>query len=465
MTYAIGALIAWSAFAFGAVYPWSYFPVAIGTVVIGGLTLPAHRKSLGQSSITITTALVTAAILVQLVPLASAALRDLSPGAARVLSATDVGYAIGVSATHPLSVDVDRTIAGFTAIAVLLLWGVSAELLVRKPSALQTITSCVVVAGASLAIVGLAQQATFNGKLLWFWTPRFYSTNAFGPFVNRNHFAGWMLLAIALGVGYLFGRIGDTSGPRSDAWRDRMLWLGSREATPIILTAAAIVVMVVALVWTMSRSGIAATGIALAILLAAAMRRSKRALRRLVLAGYLLMTIAGVIAWRGEQRLASWYGNTTTLEWRFKLWEDTVPPLRDFWLTGSGLNTYGTVMMVYPRTDTSVQPREAHNDYLQLAVEGGVLLCVPVVLLVFAAGRTIGRRLRHPQNEMTWWIRMGAFAGICGMAVQELTDFSLQIPAVALLFVTCVAIAIHQPVQVPARRSRGQQLEALVTSI
>jgi O-antigen ligase len=464
-TYATGGLIAWAAFAFGAVYPWGYVPLAIGAVVLGGLGLPANRTSFQPSFTTIATALVLAAVALQLVPLAVPSLATLSPGSQRVLTATDVGYAIGARATHPLSVSADRTMLGLAAFAMLLVWCASTAAIVRKAPALQAVAGGVVLVGACLAVVGLAQQATFNGKLLWFWTPRFYATNAFGPFVNRNHFAGWMLLAIALGVGWLFGRIGDASGLRAPTWRERILWLGSKQATPLIVVGAAVIVMACALVWTMSRSGIAATGVALAILLAAALRRSKRTLRRLVLAGYLVMTVAGVIAWRGEHTLASWYRNTTTLEWRVRLWEDTMPALKEFWLTGSGVNTYGTVMLVYPRTDTSVQPREAHNDYLQMAVEGGLLVCVPAVLLVVAVGRAISARLRQPQSETAWWIRMGAVAGICGMAVQELTEFSLQIPAVALLFVTCVAIAIHQPAQAPARRVRPQPAGALVTSI
>jgi hypothetical protein len=90
---------------------------------------------------------------------------------------------------------------------------------------------------------------------------------------------------------------------------------------------------------------------------------------------------------------------------------------------------------------------------------------IPALLLVLAAGRVIVGRLRQPQSEMTWWIRMGAVAGVCGMAAQELTEFSLQIPAVALLFATCVAVAIHQPARIPARRARTERTEALVTSI
>jgi O-antigen ligase len=306
--------------------------------------------------------------------------------------------------------------------------------------------------GLLVAIVGLAQRAMFNGKLLWFWEPRFYSWNAFGPFVNRNHFAGWMMLAIMVSIGYLFGRLSIFAPSSKASRRERLLWIGSPEGTTVLLVAVGILVMGCSVVWTMSRSGIAATAVGATLMFAAVTYRSKRRALRVALAGYLLVAVMGTVAWRGTDTLFAWYGNTKTLEWRFDLWKDTLPALKDFWVTGSGLNTYGTLMLGYARSDMSSIPREAHNDYLQLAVEGGVLLCVPVVLLIIAVGRRIVQRLMEPQDEMTWWIRMGAVAGICGMAVQELTEFSLQIPGVALLFATCVALAIHQPAPTQSRR-------------
>jgi O-antigen ligase len=238
----------------------------------------------------------------------------------------------------------------------------------------------------------------------------------------------------------------------TSTWRDRLLWAGSPHGTAVLMTSVAIIVMGCSLVWTMSRSGMAAAAVGTSILFAAAVYRSKRRALRIALAGYLALAVVGIVAWRGTDTLFAWYGDTKTLEWRFVLWQDTIPALKDFWLTGSGLNTYGTLMTGYPHTYTDQQPREAHSDYLQLAVEGGLLLCVPVLLLVVATGRRMQQRLMQPQNEVTWWIRMGAAAGMSGMAVQELTEFSLQIPGVALLFVTCAALAVHEPAAQARRR-------------
>jgi O-antigen ligase len=284
--------------------------------------------------------------------------------------------------------------------------------------------------------------------------------------VNRNHFAGWMLLATSIGVAYFLAHVTSNGRRWPETWRERLLWFDSRDARPFVFTAAAIVTMLCSILWTMSRSGIAGTGVAMTILIVAALRGASGRARRTAAACGLALVLAGIVAWRGADTLVNWYQKTNTLEWRIQLWEDTAPVLVDFWPTGTGFNTYGPAMVLYPRTDMTVRPLEAHSDYLQLAVEGGVLVGVPFILLVIGTARDIYRRFQLPQDDATWWIRMGAVAGICGIAVQELTEFSLQIPGVAVLFMATLAIALHEPAPVehPVRRRRRSEPE-IVTSI
>ena len=434
-------LLTWGVLAFGAVYPWASGPMAAAIVVLAAWQWRPRRP---WGAVAWAGLAVCAAIGVQLVPVSTSVLGAVSPAAGQFLSALDVAYANGTALRHPVSIDPGRTLRAIGFLALGFVWVPTCAAVLARPSALRVLARNVAIVGTAVAVIGLAQKATFNGKLLWFWTPQFFASNGFGPFVNRNHFAGWMLLALTLSVGLLFGHL-NRSGPAPGSdWRRRILWTGSRAASPVLLVSAAALVMACSLVWTMSRSGIVAAGAALTVLLVAAVSRSKGSTRKWVLAGYLTLTVTGVVAWRGADTLFDWYGNTGTLQWRIQLWKDTVPALEQFWLTGSGLNTYRTVMLVQPRTDLTVQPREAHNDYLQLAVEGGVLVTIPALMLLLTLAWEIVRALKRPQDEMTWWIRIGAVAGVCGIAVQEISEFSLQIPGVALLFGTCLAIALHQ---------------------
>ena len=454
----VTVLLAWSALAFGGVYPWAYAPVIGGVLALAAWR---WRPKWPLATVSWAAMLLLAACAVQLVPVGSGVFERISPAGHRVVASLDVAYAVGVDRSHALSIEPAATARTLAFLAIGFVWiPVCATVLRRYPAAPRMLARNVAIVGTIVGLIGLAQKATFNGKLLWFWTPQFFATNSFGPFVNRNHFAGWMLLALATTVGLLFARLGRSGPPRAAAWRDRILWIGSPAAAPILLIAAAALVMACALVWSMSRSGIAAAGVALTIMLIAAVVRARGSVQRWVLAGYLLCVIAGVVSWRGADTLVGWYGRTATLEWRMQLWRDTLPVLNEFWTTGSGLNTYRTLMLVEPRTDLTSHPNAAHNDYLQLAVEGGLLVTVPALLLMGAVSRRILQALRASQDDTTWWIRMGSVAALCGMAVQELTEFSLQIPAVALLFGTCLAMATHDAAPARARRESQPRPDA-----
>ena len=459
---AVTCVLTWAVLAFGAVYPWASWPMAAAVAAIAAWR---WRPKFPRGAVAWAVILVCAAVVAQLIPVATSFVTTASPAASAFLSAFSVAYANGFVEHRALSIDPAETLRGLGFLVLCIVWVPTCVSVLAEAHASRALARNVAVVGTIVGIIGLAQHATFNGKLLWFWTPRFFATNGFGPFVNRNHFAGWMLLALALGVGLLFAQV-KRSAPRGDTnWRERLLWLGTPAASPVLLLSTGVLVMACSLVWTMSRSGIAAAGACLTIMLVAALCRMKGSVQRWALAGYVVLIVAGVVAWRGADRLVDWYGNTESLRWRLQLWQDTLPAAGAFWVTGSGLNTYGTLMMVQPRTDVTVQPRQAHNDYLQLAVEGGVLLCIPAMLLALTLGRAIVRALKAPQDDGSWWIRMGAVAGICGMAVQEISEFSLQIPAVALLFGTCVAIALHPAPPASGRRAARTERQHEPTTV
>ena len=50
-----------------------------------------------------------------------------------------------------------------------------------------------------------------------FWKP-LHGGNPFGPFINRNHFAGWMVMALPLVVGYSCAVLEATWRPQDRAW-------------------------------------------------------------------------------------------------------------------------------------------------------------------------------------------------------------------------------------------------------
>ena len=87
--------------------------------------------------------------------------------------------------------------------------------------------------------------------------------------------------------------------------------------------------------------------------------------------------------------------------------------------------------------------REAHNDYLQLAAEGGLLLGAPIVCAVAALVREIRVRFVDSSGS-SYWIRLGAVTGLGAIALQSTVEFSLQMPGNAALCAVLCGIALHR---------------------
>jgi O-antigen ligase len=110
-------------------------------------------------------------------------------------------------------------------------------------------------------------------------------------------------------------------------------------------------------------------------------------------------------------------------------------------------------MVFYQRHVVAFRMTRAHNDYLQLLAEGGLLVFIPAALVVVLLGVAVGRRLGEARHDgYEYWVRAGAAVGLLTMGIQETVEFSLQIPANALLFATLAAVAVS-PTQAPRKLS------------
>jgi hypothetical protein len=204
---AVVLTIAWGALSFGAVYPWAFTPLAVAATGLGlfGLTASSPRGRGVNWPLALAAGLFAAAVGVQLVPLSGPLRAVISPAADRLLRQLDVASAFtalaGVTPVHALTISPASTRRGlmlFASLAVFLV-GLARTLDGRKT---WLIVHGVIALGAGLALFGIVQRSIFNGfrgPIYGFWVVSPYALS-FGPFVNRNHFAGWMLMAIPLAV-------------------------------------------------------------------------------------------------------------------------------------------------------------------------------------------------------------------------------------------------------------------------
>jgi O-antigen ligase len=437
--------LAWGVVAFGSPYPWAYTPLLIASAALGVGSLWLGRKNSGSGPSVLLLAgfaFIALAVVFQLIPLSPDQLNTVSPQAGKILGGQLLQYSLGQSLSHSISIDPFRTrlgLAFFGGFAVLLLG--TARVLSRVSA--NRMAGALVILGAVLATVGIVQRATFAGRIYGFWE-LVQGGTPFGPFVNKNHFAGWMLMGIPVALGYFMALVSRGTQDRKPGFRNLVLWFSSEDASRAILTGFVILMMALSLVLTMSRSGITAFAAALVISAVFAARRQDGMPRRTLAMGYLVFLVVAVVSWVGLEQIVARFGqmDPTSISERPAIWADTIRIAKDFWLTGTGLNTYGVSTLFYQTAVPGLHLREAHSDYLQLAAEGGLLLGIPIISTIVAFALEVRRRFREDAGSI-WWIRMGAVIGLVAIALQSIVEFSLQMPGNAAMFAVIAGLAIH----------------------
>ena len=443
---AVILLLGWAVFSFGAVYPWCRIPLTVAAASLGlaGLLRPRTRGT-PRARMLVAFGAVIAAVSIQLVPLPPAVRMLVSPRLDPFLADADFEFALaGPGAAHALSVRPDDTWIAWSCLASFALLAVGAARRMGRRD-VRAVAGGVLVLGVLVALEGIIQRALSPTVIYGFWQPLDGVGAVFGPFVNRNHFAGWMLMALPLSLGYLADAAGRSPSGIPDWGRHAIAWLASRDGSRILVIGFGALVMALSLILTMSRSGMAS--IACVVLVAVLAIRVPRAahISRRAVAGYLIVMSAVVLAWVGSDTLWARFnaGDGGGLIGRKGAWIDALTVVQAFPFTGTGLNTFGHVMHRYQVHNPEMYFREAHNDYLQLAAEGGLLVAIPVAVLLVIFVSEVRRSFRE-NGPSTFWIRAGAATGLCAIALQELVDFSLQIPANGALCAVLAAIVLHR---------------------
>jgi len=287
-----------------------------------------------------------------------------------------------------------------------------------------------------VAGLGILQHLTFNGKLYWF-REMHYGGIPFGPYVNRNHFAGFVELVLPMAlVPLLLGRVR----------RERLVLVGMLAVIPLS-----------ALLLSASRGGIVSLGAELAFLALVLVLR-KTGARSVLVGGTVLLLAFLTVSWLGVNEVLSRFSELQTLEVR----QDKRASMRhgtwhiflDHPLLGTGL---GTLQQVYPPYETVYDGKivnHSHNDYLEALAETGILggiCCAWFVVTLFIGGL---RFLFSGGNSLVSTLRLCGWTGCWGLLVHSLVDFNLHIPSNLLLFLLMSLLAtaeISPPVGVKSR--------------
>jgi hypothetical protein len=439
----IAMTAAWGVLAFGSPYPWAYQPLMAAAALTGAAGLASSSSPWRRFiALDVSLLLVGAAVACQLVTLPVDVLQRISPGTLSAVRQIDLGSGSIPLGPHPTSIYPAKTqlaLAFFVAFALLTL-GTARLVSRRGPFGLAYMITWLAVL---VALLGVVTKPAVSGKLYGFWTPQHVGSPV-GPFVNRNHFAGWMDMTFPVAAGLLAARL-TTHRRLKSGLRNRLLWLSSAEGCKMLLLTMSIALMALSVVMSLSRSGIVALLVATMSMLALLRRGMGRSHSYSAVGIALIAVLVAAFAWSGVDSIlgrfhqADWGG----LNHRRGAWTDALRVAGMFPVAGIGMNTYDTAMLLFQEYDTVQHYSAAHNDYLQVAAEGGMLVSLPVAVTLLTFVWTAARRLRQDVGQASYWIRAGAVAGLIAMACQETVEFSLQMPGNAAMCAVLVGIAVH----------------------
>jgi len=282
---------------------------------------------------------------------------------------------------------------------------------------LNFIINTIIFFGLIISLFGIIQKYAYSGKVYWFDPPNSAPT-PFGPFVNRNNFAGYINMVIPLALGYS---------------------LIDMPMSKRIIYGFCAGIMSSALFLSLSRGGILVYILVSLFILICSRYKTSLKNRRKFLSAW-VFTLLGLLIFLGDvravwQRLSGLFGKGAfTFLGHGYSWLDTLRIWQDFPLFGTGLGTFGNISSMYKSTPECTLFIYAHNDYLQLLSEVGLLGFLVLSIFFILYFKSVLKMWVERHDPYAICLSLGGIASIFAMLVYSFLDFNLHIPANALLF-------------------------------
>lgn len=402
-------------------------------------------------------------IAIQLIPMPSGLLSWVSP-AAHEIYATVYGPDV-TSFWAPITVKPQYTVQTlFEYAAFVAYYFLSVQLLAERQRLRQVLTLVLSVAGL-LAFLGILQFFAGNGKIFWIFDPG--PNIFFGSFYYRNHFAGFMamLLPLALAL-FLYHRPHAGSGI---PFREQITHvIDQLKHSPLFRYGLIAIFFFAAILLSQSR-----TGISVAVLTTGGMLIGSRKLLRLqrtspAFLALFVLVILVIIGKSGLDTIDTRFGDVVSLEGlsntgksvsgRMSIWSDCLLILKDFPITGSGFGSFFAIFPSYNHTQTHI-PRQAHNEYLETAVDGGLLAIALVGVFLVLYFRQNFVLYRHRHDTYARYLFVGSLTGIVALLLHCFTEYQFRqtaaIPLYFFFILGVLTVGIH------SRRGNGTRSNLL----
>jgi O-antigen ligase len=289
------------------------------------------------------------------------------------------------------------------------------------------------ILGFAVSVFAILQHFTFNGKLYWVREIQFGGI-PFGPYVNRNHFAGLVELLIPPGLAIL------------------ILRAERRDQLPLV--ALFTLFPIGALFLSASRGGIISFLGEIGLLAFLILFRRREG-RELAAAGLVVVLAIAFVSWLGIGRALERFASYKTLEVsegrRIEMLQGTWRIFLDHPIAGTGLGTLQEVFPLYETIYDGLIVNHSHNDYAEVLAETGVIggLCGLAFLVLLAW--TGWKNIVAEKEVMNLAYHAGALVACFGLLVHATVDFNFHIPSNALVFLLQAALATSPALRLHVR--------------
>ena len=350
-------------------------------------------------------------------------------------NAGDGGGGLGGEVARTLSLDPYATRLVLVQLTALLIFFSTALAYIDSPKRLRTIVRAIIIFGFVLGFIAIIQSLISPSAIYGLRAPPL--AVPFGPFVNRHNFAAYMEMTLALPLGMMFS--------------------GAIEREKRLLFLTAIALMGVALLMSSSRGGmISLIAMIFFLVVLSGFRpkveaiaqgvseRTRHLMLRVGLGFALLLAIAvGVTLIGGESSLSRFVDSVNASDpttGRTQLWRISWLMIKANPVVGAGLGAYGVAYTPFDPRNGVARPEQAHNDYLQVLTDAGIIGAALGLFFIIALFR-MGLRRRESPDIFRRGVATGALAACFAVLVHSFFDFTLHTTSNALLFLTMAALA------------------------
>lgn len=439
------SVLIFSPLAFGTVETWSY-AVLEGLIFLSFSLFLLKKLQHNEEFVyevpgIIPLLLLTGYIFIQIIPLPPKLVKFIAPETYNLYEDTILIF--NPSSWISISINKKATLLQFFKISSYVCFYFITIQLLKDQDNLKKTVAVIVIFASLLSFLSLLQHIVSNNKIYWIRKLTQGGT-PFGPYVNRNHYAGLMemIFPIVLSLFLLY-----KPHVFHKSLREKFVRIFNINKTNIyILLGFAAVLIATSVFLTLSRSGIVSLCLSMIVFGFLFLSKGNNKKTGIIIITIFILIVLSV-GWFGWEPIFERFEKVRTLEGnisdlRIEIWRDSKNIIEDFFLTGTGAGTFAYIYPKYKTISGSAVVDHAHNDYIEILSEGGIiifLLCTWFLLVVLYKTYISFRKRRELYSI---YIVIAALTGLIAILIHSITDFNLDIGANGLYFFAIIALAV-----------------------